>query len=319
MQNRRRKNELVQDVATEKDGTSISLVDAVALFMRDVRGLAFHTQRWHRENLNALQRVLAKQDIVVDDCCGLTTRFLKDHFIFYMKEELCLKPNTVNGRVRTVRKLIHFLHEEGYLGSDYSASIPLVRAEKVVIATFNENHIERILAQPSRGTFTGLRDYAILLLLLETGMRISELVGIRLPDLRLREYQILVNGKGAKQRLVPVQSKMRQVLQKYLAQRGSAESDALFISLNGNGISKRYVQELIGEYGRRAHIDDVRVSAHTFRHTMAKFYILAGGDIFSLQRILGHSSLEMVRHYVELFANDVQTQHQKFSFVERHL
>ncbi len=68
-----------------------------------------------------------------------------------------------------------------------------------------------------------------------------------------------------------------------------------------------------------ARIKDVRVSPHTFRHTMAKFYILAGGDIFSLQKILGHSTLDMVRLYVDLFSTDVQMQHRKFSFLESHL
>ncbi|WP_443111913.1 tyrosine-type recombinase/integrase [Alicyclobacillus sp. ALC3] len=89
--------------------------------------------------------------------------------------------------------------------------------------------------------------------------------------------------------------------------------------MDGTPISKRYVQELIQDYGETAHIRDVRVSPHTFRHTMAKYYILAGGDIFSLQKILGHSTLDMVRRYVELFSTDVQRQHRKFSFLENHM
>jgi len=179
--------------------------------------------------------------------------------------------------------------------------------------------IARLLRQPAQRTFTGLRDHTIMLLLLETGIRISELVSIALSDIHLREGTILVNGKGAKQRWVPIQSKMRQVLQKYILERGSTLTDALFVTVDNTPLAISSIQKLIKMYGEQAHITNVRVSPHTFRHTMAKFYILAGGDIFSLQRILGHNSMESVRIYAEMVLNDVNLQHSKFSFVENHL
>ncbi|MCL6627503.1 MAG: tyrosine-type recombinase/integrase [Alicyclobacillus shizuokensis] len=116
---------------------------------------------------------------------------------------------------------------------------------------------------------------------------------------------------------MPFQSKLRRALQTYLEARGGVESQALFVTVDDKRISKRYVQELIQRYGEQAHIRDVRVSPHTFRHTMAKFYILACGDIFSLQKILGHSTLDMVRIFVDMFSMDLQMQHRKFSFMPR--
>lgn len=320
---KRRKNELeitAERTSTEGEiqGGTLTLTEAKKLFLREIRGLAKETQRWHRENVTALEKVLQRQDITVDDVNILNPRFVKDHFLYYMLEEMGLKVNTINGRMRSMRKLVQFLSEESYLRHDFSSDLPLLKQEKVIIPTFSKEQIQAILRQPVRKTFTGYRDYTLMLLLLETGIRVSELVSIRLSDIYMKDGQIRIHGKGAKQRLVPFQSQFRNVLRQYLQFRGSVPTDALFITVDDHAISKRYVQDLLQRYGEAAHIEDVRVSPHTFRHTMAKFYILAGGDIFSLQRILGHSSLETVRIYVELFSTDVQTQHKKFSFVENN-
>ena len=319
---KRRVNQLDKNAENElayQNLVTLTLDEAKTMFLKDIRGLAKQTQRWHRENLTALEKVLAKQDIVIIDCRDLTTPFLKDNFIFYMLDVMKLKTNTINGRIRSVRKLIQFLHREGYLKRDYGTDMPLLKGERVIIQTFSEEQIVHLLRQPIRHTFSGLRDYTIMLLLLETGIRISECITITLSDVDLKAGQILIHGKGAKQRLVPIQSKMRRALNEYLQIRGNAPTDALFITVDYQPISQRQVQELIHDYGETANIKGVRVSPHTFRHTMAKFYILAGGDIFSLQRILGHSSLETVRLYVKMFASDVQRQHNKFSFVENRL
>ncbi len=184
---KRRKNvvDQVADLAVQPEKI-ITLTDAKLLFLRDIRGLAKQTQRWHKENLNALEKVLTKQGIMVDDCRNLTVPFLKERFIFYMLEELGLKVNTINGRIRSVRGLIQFLFSEHYLTKDYRGDLPVLKAEKVVIATFSEDEITRLLRQPNLKSFTGLRDYTIMLLLLETGVRISEVVGITLSDVHLR-------------------------------------------------------------------------------------------------------------------------------------
>jgi integrase/recombinase XerD len=317
---KRRKNNVETAVeGGNAEQSRLSLSEAKTLFLRDIRLLSKETQRWHRENLTAVEKALVKQKIDVSDVRCLTAPMMKEHVVFYMFEEMELKPNTINGRVRSVRALTKLLFGEGHIDRDFGADIPFIKSEKVIIEAFSEDQIEALLRQPDRRKFTGLRDYTLMLLLLETGIRIAECIGIDIEDVRLKEGQILIHGKGAKQRLVPFQSKFRRALQRYLEVRGSAETDALFVTVEGERISKRYVQELIHDYGEMAHIRDVRVSPHTFRHTMAKYYILAGGDIFSLQKILGHSTLDMVRMYVDLFSSDVQMQHRKFSFLENHL
>ncbi len=111
---------------------------------------------------------------------------------------------------------------------------------------------------------------------------------------------------------------MQKQLRKYLKVRGSVEENgALFVTIDDDRLSKRQLQNLISKYGRRAGIKNVRCSPHTYRHSMAKFSVQSGADIFTLQSILGHSSMDMVRVYIHLFSSDVYENHKKFSPVER--
>lgn len=298
---------------------ALDLTQAREMFTRELRIFSKATQAHHRDCVKALERILGMQGIEIRDVRQLTTRLLKDHFVYYMLDDMQLKPTTVNDRIRGVRSFTKFLAAEGYLPTNIGLELRQVREERTIIDAFNEDQIAALLRRPNRKTFTGLRDFTIMLLLLETGIRVSELTAIRLDDVRMKEGKILIHGKGAKQRFVPFQSKFRRALREYLTARGAVETDALFCSLNGKPMNKRSVQVAIQHYGEEAHISGVRCSPHTFRHTMAKYYILAGGDIFSLQRILGHSSLDMVRLYVDLFGSDVEEQHRKFSFLENRL
>lgn len=164
---------------------------------------------------------------------------------------------------------------------------------------------------------TEIRDYTIMLLLLETGMRVSELAGIKLEDIRWRENKILVLVKGNKERLVPFQRKMKTALQRYVTVRGDVPGvDNLFINQENLPMCTQNIHERITHFGITSNIAGVRVSPHTFRHTFAKMYIKNGGDTFSLQAILGHTTLDMVRNYVNMFSSNVQEQHNKFSFLE---
>jgi len=108
---------------------------------------------------------------------------------------------------------------------------------------------------------------------------------------------------------VPFQQTCAKIIRRYLDIRGELETDALFVNMNNEQISTRALQEKMQAYGLAANISGVRVSPHTFRHTIAKFYILNGGDPFTLQRILGHATLDMVEYYVELFSSDIKQQH----------
>jgi integrase/recombinase XerD len=128
---------------------------------------------------------------------------------------------------------------------------------------------------------------------------------------------VKVFGKGRKERMVPIQKRMISQLRVYLAERGTnVATTHLFVTVDDRPMTLRTFEQGITNIGMKAGVSNVRVSPHTFRHTFAKLYIQNGGDVFSLQRILGHTSLEMVRNYVNLFSTEVFRQHAKFSPME---
>lgn len=279
------------------------------------KNLSKRTVQFYEENLLRMEKTFQSQEIEFD-VTTITNREIKHHYVGYMLAK-GLASNTVNGRIKSCKAFFKYLFEEGIIHTNLADELKLVKAEKKMIQTFTKEQVLALLNQPNRHTFTGFRDYTMMMVMLETGVRIGELLNLKLGDLFLKEMEIrITKGKGGKARRVPIQKTCLKILKQYLEERGDVESDWLFVNVEGTALSMRTVQENIQEYGKFAGISGVRVSPHTFRHTMAKFYILNGGDVFTLQQILGHSTLDMVRYYVELFSKDIRDQHQKYSPVE---
>src|SRR5690625_1390254 len=130
-----------------------------------------------------------------------------------------------------------------------------------------------------------------MLTLYETMVRVSELIGIKTGDIDWRRNFIRVFGKGRKERLVPFQATLKQHLREYVNIRGPLDHDAVFVNIDNGPIARRTVQQEIAKYGECSGITNVRVSPHTFRHTGAVHYLLNGGDLRSLQEILGHTEI----------------------------
>ena len=249
-------------------------------------------------------------------------------FVRYLQQEAktphrCkpLSQATVQGYVRTLKAFFSWATREEYLVANPMTKIPVPKATTRVTNTFSQEHIARLIAVYQGYNGSGCRNLTILLLLLDSGIRVSELVGIDLVDIGLAEGTIKIRrAKGNKERLVPIGSLVQRALWKYINHyRPRPLTDkvtGLFLSEEGLPLTRNGIQQMLRRSGKRAGITGVRCSPHTFRHTFAKNYLLNGGDIFSLQKILGHSSLASVRLYLNLFSSDVKKQHQRFSPVD---
>ena len=150
-------------------------------------------------------------------------------------------------------------------------------------------------------------------------LRLSELIGLKFDDAHIDQGYLKVMGKGAKERVVPIGSVAEKALQRYLfhfrPEPFFEDQDNFFLTLDGRPMSINSMQTLFSRLAKKSGVK--RFHAHLCRHTFATNYLINGGDVFSLQQILGHTSLEMVRRYVNLASAQVRVQHRKFSPMDR--
>ena len=236
---------------------------------------------------------------------------------FARPQEGGLSGHTINTYMRSLRAFWSWLESEEIIGDNPFSHLRIPRAPIKVIPTFSEEQYKALLAQVDITSPQGYRNYTILLLLLDTMIRVSELTSCRMEDLNLEGRVIKVWGKGSKERVVPFAKTAQKALWKYISfhrpEPQIPRQDMLFLTADGRPMTKNRVEAIIKSYGRKAGMVGVRVSPHTFRHTGAVNFLRNDGDIFSLQRIMGHASLEVLRGYVNLSQCDVNTVHSKAS------
>lgn len=228
-----------------------------------------------------------------------------------------LSAHTIASYVRSIRTFWAWLSKEGFISENPFAKVKVPKAPRKVVNTFTSDQITRLLKAIPIKKPKGYRDYAIIITLYGTGMRIQELLDLRLSDLNLESGQIKVTGKGARERYLYMSPTVYKVILRYLNRfRPKVHIDYLFVHDNGQPLSRYYVAHRMQKYGREAGITGVRCSPHTLRHSFAVNYLRSGGDSFTLQKILGHSTLDMTRHYAEVANSDVERGMKTFSPIE---
>ena len=230
-----------------------------------------------------------------------------------------LAPSSVAGRVRTVRAFASWLAREFDLPTNPLRGLPVPRVPDRLVPSLREPDVRELLRAVEEGSTRPDRDRAIVLLLLDTGVRLSEAAGLRVGDVDLIEGRCRVMGKGSRERLVPIGRKTRRALRQVLARRGRVgPAEPLFVGPDGRALAAHAIQQLFRRLSGRASLS-VRCSPHVLRHTFARSFLQNGGDVFSLQRILGHSptSLQVTRRYVDLVDDDLRAIHRSASPVDR--
>jgi len=251
---------------------------------------------------------------------AVTLKELQNCILTWMKANL--KTRTINHRIRCIKILFNHATKEGLIKENPTEKLEMQKENAEPIQAFSNDQVRTLLAQPDKTTFVGYRDYCMMLVLLDTGMRLKELIALTLDDVELDRGVIRLsaaNTKGRKFREVYIQKRCTEALRTYLRYRGKAgvETDSFWISADsGGGLSRTDFQWRVRSYGRAAGIKGARCSPHTFRHTFARMFISAGGDGLVLMQILGHTSMDMVRKYVNLWSIDKKRLHAKYSPVE---
>ena len=277
---------------------------AVGDFPEDCRfrNLSPRTIEWYRYSLGPFVRFLADRGSTAVD--AVTEAVLR---AFLVERASQVGPRRVNHYRGTLLRLFAWLEDQARIDHNPAQEVPKLREPQKLVPTFTADELDRLLAQPDPRGFLGLRDRVLMLLLLDTGMRLSEALGLRLDDLDFETATMRVLGKGRKDRIVGLSADLSQQLRRYLQRRQAALADIgrptcpwLLPNHNGGKAGPKTFQTPLRRYASLAGITRVRVSPHTFRHTFAVWFVRHGGSPFHLQKILGHSSLDMSRRYCEL-------------------
>ncbi len=231
-----------------------------------------------------------------------------------------LSGHTINAYGRGLQTFFNWLMAEGFITENPFHQFKIPRAPQKLIPAFSESQLQQLFAVIDTSGTIGFRNHTLLLVLLDTGLRVSELTGLCLSDVFIEQGTLRVWGKGNKERIVPLGRQSARQVWRYISHHrpkpALARVDQVFLTRNGHPVTTDRVQALMDQYGRQAGLRGVRCSPHTLRHTAAINFLRNGGDVFSLQRLLGHSSLEMTRRYCQVADSDVQRVHRSASPVD---
>ncbi len=217
-----------------------------------------------------------------------------------------LKATGCNSAIRAINAYLK------WFGSPHR--VLYLKEDQRVLSTFKLPDIKKLVSYKPKN-FYQHRLHLLILVLLDTGCRIDEVLSLRVAGCDLDNLLFTVTGKGRKQRRIPFSFELRRVLSRFLR---SFPSDLVFATRkNGGGrkLGRRIVLRDVKLLCRRLGISSPERTLHAFRHTFAVNYLRKGGSVFHLQKVLGHSTLEMTRRYANLMTEDLQAIHQKVTLL----
>jgi integrase/recombinase XerD len=244
-----------------------------------------------------------------DNIAEVTSVHVRQYLAF--KSETASK-STAKRYYTTLSPFFKFCLAEGMVDVNPVEHVGTPKAPRPIIQPLSCEQITALVEAESTRSFIGLRNRLMVLMFIDCGLRASELCNLDLDDLDLENRTLVVrHGKGDKARLVPFGNVTVKTLKQYVIRRGSIESEALVVNCYGERTTRDNILKTLWKISKKAGI--CRVHPHLLRHSMAVSYLRNGGDVFSLQKMLGHSSLEMTRQYSELANSDIIAKHRLHS------
>ena len=275
------------------------------IISRKTKGLAEKTLQSYQSQFQAVARHMdVKMDIAMLQKADL------DAMIISMRDA-SLSPNSINSYTRTLKSFFSWCNEQGIT----RLNIPLYKAEETVKETYSDAELAALLKKPDirKATFAEYRDWVIINFLLNCGSRAATVRAIQIRDVDLDGGMVFYrHTKNRKAQVIPLCSAMVAILREYLRHRGGEAADYLFCTETGSQLTENGLRQSIARYNTRRGVQ--KTSIHLFRHTFARKYLIdCGGDAFTLQKLLGHSTLAMTKHYCAIFDTDLTKNYDNFS------
>jgi integrase/recombinase XerD len=284
-----------------------------------LEGLASRTIAEHRITMAYFKKYLMidKQSIVnryanIDIFRG---------YLSYMMLEKKYKPCTVNIRLRTLKCYLKWLYSEKLIAEDYTKKLKLVKVPEDTIKPLSDTDLKEILKVADKDTYSGYRDFTMMVLMIDCGIRVGEASQLKINDVDIKTGIINIKAENAKTRVfrqVPISKKTCKLMYELMKIAEKDGCEYIFQSTYGGQIQKQNIILSFARLGKKAGLK-VRCTPHVFRHTFATNFVKESGDIFTLQRILGHSTLAMCRKYIQLNCTDLINKHKQVGLVDKYL
>jgi len=274
-----------------------NLLQQYSTFLSVERGLSPNTLEGYRRDLEdflSYLLVVGKEPLEVDP------RIFSGYLMHLASRGLA--PSTIRRRFSALRGFYAFMMERGLISRDPTEDVDTPKTWNILPHVLDLSEVERLLEAPPPQTPLGLRDRTMLELLYATGVRVSELVGLRLMDVDLEESLVRIQGKGQKERVVPMGQEAIDWLKKYLQVRREMDkkrSPYLFLTTRGGPMTRQRFWQLVKGYARAVGITK-KISPHTLRHSFATHLLERGADLRAVQELLGHADLSTTQIYTHV-------------------
>ncbi len=229
-------------------------------------------------------------------------------YLAHLKEKN-LTVRSVSRKLSSLRSFFNFLVKEGYIALNPTDAIVSPKQEKPLPKFLTEEDASRLVEAPDTATLKGLRDKAILETLYSTGMRVSELVGMKENDVDFISGTVRVFGKGKKERMLPIGDRALRAIRNYLQKRNSSARE-IFLNKNHKKLGVRGLRKMMDSYIVKISLKD-HVSPHTLRHSFATHLLNRGADLRSVQELLGHANLSTTQIYTHLTTEKLRSVYEK--------
>jgi len=308
---------------------NLSITDAFTYFitLKKTEGVRERTMTDYHNLFGYFTGWLAEKHPDITQINDITTNVLREYSVYLSEEKFNAKtgakglsPYTVNVRMRFLKAFFNALFRENIVNANPANNIKLMKVDAETFEPLTDKELRLLLDAPDDREYAQFRDKVAMYLMLDTGMRINEVCSLEVADVDFKARAIILpakKNKNRKPRIIPFSNSTMKLLLELIAEnRTHFDTTYVFVSNIGTPYQPNSFRKRLHTYRDKVGITK-RVSPHVFRHQFCHDFIMNGGDVFTLQRIVGHADISTTRKYIQMTGQDLKDQHAQFSPIVR--
>ena len=303
---KRRENQMAKikmQIANDRtfaEGCEEYLLDCKARNLRD------GTIKHYVDTIKQISKYVGEDTLITD-----ITKVTIDTFVMELRENPVINDQSLYTYARDLKTLVYFFMRKEYLPY-FKITIP--KADRQPIETYTDTELLKLLKKPNlkHCTFTEYKSWVMTNFLLSTGVRRNSIINIKIKDVDLDGEVVHINvTKNRKPLIIPMNADLKKILAEFLRYRKGSAEDYLFCNVFGGKVSRSSVYHQLYEYNKSRGVE--KTGMHRYRHTFAKKWVTMGGNVVTLQKILGHSSLAITQNYLNILVSDIKKDVEEFN------